>query len=528
MRVQLLVLFALTLLAATMAQQEGGKRRRIKKKIVKNRIVPERRVLVVEGDEREEEVKAEKDVEEQVEAVEEYVGEVARQLFTAIEQEDVRDIAAENRPKQGRGFLDDYYAQFEARTEKAKAAQEVQDMQAAESIVGTPRLSPQFFQADTGERRDSEDELDQLLAKEEQLQALLAREAELSPAQREELLRQLSQWPTQQQQQSQGIYTGGLSDLTGSMGNEVTAKRHADEKPFGPSLYSTFQGLPGALTSDSSLDRDLSTAYLPPSSSYPTSYAEPDDLYKTTDIITSSGASKYIGLTGTTSQDIQLGLTFTVPFLSIPLSGINSLLGGGGSGGIGDLLSSGLGLFNLENIDVGSIATMAVIAIAAIFVLPQAIYWITGINLSTFSFSRSDDPDASGLVGLANTVDSALMEFSIDGKGCIAKSMCTTLFDKNKKTESVLVKALAGSALKNPNMMTFLGEDRISRLTDFESLSEKYGAKAGGCDSVFRATCPWETAGMTNIAMKLMASQGTNLADLAMKAASAAATNHSA
>ena len=103
MRVQLLILVACTLLTAIMAQQEGGKRRRIKKKIVKNRIVPERRVLVVEGDEREEEVKAEKDVEEQVEAVEEYVGEVARQLFTAIEQEDVRDIAAENRPKQGRG-----------------------------------------------------------------------------------------------------------------------------------------------------------------------------------------------------------------------------------------------------------------------------------------------------------------------------------------------------------------------------------------------------------------------------------------
>ena len=105
MRVQLLILVAFTLVTAIMAQQEGGKRRRVKKKIVKNRIVPERRVLVVEGDEREmeEEMKAEKDVEEQVEAVEEYVGEVARQLFTAIEQEDVRDIAAENRPKQGRG-----------------------------------------------------------------------------------------------------------------------------------------------------------------------------------------------------------------------------------------------------------------------------------------------------------------------------------------------------------------------------------------------------------------------------------------
>ena len=39
--------------------------------------------------------------------------------------------------------------------------------------------------------------------------------------------------------------------------------------------------------------------------------------------------------------------------------------------------------------------------------------------------------------------------------------------------------------------------------------------KAGGCDSVFRATCPWDTAGMTNIAMKLMASQvGDNYDDV--------------
>ena len=88
-----------------MAQQDNGKRRRIKKKIVKNRVVPERRVLRVEEEEGgvdgvlEQQLKKEAEVE----AVEEYVGEVARQLFTAIEQEDVRDIEAENRPKQGRG-----------------------------------------------------------------------------------------------------------------------------------------------------------------------------------------------------------------------------------------------------------------------------------------------------------------------------------------------------------------------------------------------------------------------------------------
>ena len=109
MRVQLFIFVAFALLVVTMAQQDNGKRRRIKKKIVKNRVVPERRGLRVEEEEDgvdgvlEQQLKEEAEVEEQVEAVEEYVGEVARQLFTAIEQEDVRDIEAENRPKQGRG-----------------------------------------------------------------------------------------------------------------------------------------------------------------------------------------------------------------------------------------------------------------------------------------------------------------------------------------------------------------------------------------------------------------------------------------
>ena len=113
MRVQLLIFVAFALLVVTMAQQDNGKRRKIKKRIVKNRVVPERRVLRAEEkeggvdgvveQELMEEAEVEEQVEEQVEAVEEYVGEVARQLFTAIEQEDVRDIEAENRPKQGRG-----------------------------------------------------------------------------------------------------------------------------------------------------------------------------------------------------------------------------------------------------------------------------------------------------------------------------------------------------------------------------------------------------------------------------------------
>ena len=41
-----------------------------------------------------------------------------------------------------------------------------------------------------------------------------------------------------------------------------------------------------------------------------------------------------------------------------------------------------------------------------------------------------DDVDGSGMVALANTVDAALQEFSIDSRGCLAKSICTALYDK--------------------------------------------------------------------------------------------------
>ena len=61
----------------------------------------------------------------------------------------------------------------------------------------------------------------------------------------------------------------------------------------------------------------------------------------------SGSANKFLGVTATTSQDIQLGLTFTVPFLSIPLNSINSLIGGN-FGDIGNFLNFG-NLGNLGN-----------------------------------------------------------------------------------------------------------------------------------------------------------------------------------
>ena len=116
------------------------------------------------------------------------------------------------------------------------------------------------------------------------------------------------------------------------------------------------------------------TAYtLPSSPSYGASIPAAGPSYTQKDL-----ASKYFGLATTQSQDIQLGLTFTVPFLSIPLNGLTNLFNGAG---LGDL-------FNFD-FDSGNLVTIAVIALGAIFIVPQAIYWLTGVNLSAFNWGRS-------------------------------------------------------------------------------------------------------------------------------------------
>ena len=54
-----------------------------------------------------------------------------------------------------------------------------------------------------------------------------------------------------------------------------------------------------------------------------------------------------------------------------------------GGGGLGDL-------FDNFSLDSSSVITIVVIGVAAIFVLPQIIYWLTGVNLSAFNWGRSN------------------------------------------------------------------------------------------------------------------------------------------
>ncbi len=123
----------------------------------------------------------------------------------------------------------------------------------------------------------------------------------------------------------------------------------------------------------------------------------------------------------------QLGLTFTVPFLSIPLSGLTDLVTGAGDS-IGDL-------FGGTGFDTSNIIFIVVLALGAIFVLPQLLYWLTGVNLSAFNWGRSDDPNY--LADLTNTVDRALSDYDIDLRQCAASIMCKEMKRRGKKLDGV-------------------------------------------------------------------------------------------
>ena len=66
-----------------------------------------------------------------------------------------------------------------------------------------------------------------------------------------------------------------------------------------------------------------------------------------------------------------------MPFLNVPLTSLNSLFSGEG---IGDLF---------QGFDTSNLFAVGLVAAGAIFVLPMIIYWLTGINLSAFNWSRS-------------------------------------------------------------------------------------------------------------------------------------------
>jgi len=244
----------------------------------------------------------------------------------------------------------------------------------------------------------------------------------------------------------------------------------------------------------------------------------------------SDAVSRFFGITGTTSQDIQLGLTFTVPFLSVPLQSLQSMLGGGG---LGDL-------FDNFSLDSSSVITIVVIGVAAIFVLPQIIYWLTGVNLSAFNWGRMDEGGhGMNIVSVMNMIDESMKKYDVDTRSCMARTMCNQYATRTLQGEEEAVQRISRGLIEqiaqndegeeqiiqrmnrgliekianHDYMKMYLGESKVE-----EAL--KYGQNGKDCSIYYsRNICPWDTSAMIKIATKVMTSGNIDFASIASAAA---------
>ena len=58
-------------------------------------------------------------------------------------------------------------------------------------------------------------------------------------------------------------------------------------------------------------------------------------------------------------------------------------------------------------------------------------------------------------------------------------------------------------------MAAYLGDTKMKMLEEFGAIKEKYGTQPASCSNVFQGVCPWDSAGMSAIFMKLMVSGGS-------------------
>jgi len=103
----------------------------------------------------------------------------------------------------------------------------------------------------------------------------------------------------------------------------------------------------------------------------------------------SNRTARFFGLTtGSSGNNLQLGLSFIVPFLNIPFSGLSGLQSlGNYPNTYGTTPAYGTSTSSLLGINSGGIILAVVIGLAAIVLIPLFIYSFTGLNTSPFGRS---------------------------------------------------------------------------------------------------------------------------------------------
>lgn len=494
-----------------LCQNEALRRRRIRKKVIKAPIVENESTIL-------------EDVQENI-------------------QQQTDEEGRENR-----GFLDEYYSQFDDRVSQSHV-----DNKAGKALVDNTNARMDAYSTDYDQETISDQQArdmpndyaayqqmqnaayqqmqmeDLLRQKQENLEAAL-----IQKHMEEELIEEeLRSLPTTVQQQHPDIRSGTRYVQHVSLPNngrpDENAYMYSSVMPDDPKMneISPAKSMTNYLYAKPPSDlysKQADTLATAGDTMYTTTHygEEPDSLidsrFFNSDSPSSSAygdsgsssdaVSRFFGITGTTSQDIQLGLTFTVPFLSVPLQSLQSMLGGGG---LGDL-------FDNFSLDSSSVITIVVIGVAAIFVLPQIIYWLTGVNLSAFNWGRMDEGGhGMNIVSVMNMIDESMKKYDVDTRSCMARTMCNQYATRTLQGEEEAVQRISRGLIEqiahHDYMKMYLGESKVE-----EAL--KYGHNGKDCSIYYsKNVCPWDTSAMIKIATKVMTSGNIDFASIASAAA---------
>jgi len=214
----------------------------------------------------------------------------------------------------------------------------------------------------------------------------------------------------------------------------------------------------------------------------------------------SNRTARFFGLTtGSSGNNLQLGLSFIVPFLNIPFGGGSSILYEGNNNFGTSTSPFGSGTSSLLGINSGTIIIAIVVGMAAIFLIPMFIYNFTGINTSPYG--RSDQIQDM-LTNLASRVDDALKQYNIDAPSCLQRAVCTQVKSSTKRMADgdggSLEKIIDGLAT-NSYLSEMLGGTKIQEAATM-------GRQSGAPCSAYFVKCPYNIDAISR-ALTLYAAQ---------------------
>ncbi|XP_068226306.1 uncharacterized protein [Palaemon carinicauda] len=213
-----------------------------------------------------------------------------------------------------------------------------------------------------------------------------------------------------------------------------------------------------------------------------------------------NNTSRFFSL-NTARQTLDLGISFTVPFLSIPMSSIMSM-----GQNFSDSTTSALN--SLMSINWPSLLIIGGAILAASLLLPQLASFITSAlgstssSYTTSSYGRVMDREGinplpvAPFTSILNQLDEALAQYDLDSTSCVQRAVCSyvagseeSLQEGDADASELIVSGLARSSW----MQSFIGQGSIARAVEL-------GRKHGHCHRQF-PKCPFSLPGVMRFLM---------------------------